>query len=639
MSVKIFARDKYLNYAITGGEKFQFWVIQADPVVRSNLTVVDRDDGTYTVSYRVTRAATFRVEIWRAQLHIDGSPFIIGMSAARTDPSQTQILGSGIYGGTINSLARFVMRLYDQYGNEQEVGGDSVQALPSDSQVVSGPTVADNGDGTYNVLYRGLSTGGFFMRVLVNNVSVPGSPFSGLISLIPGAPSASYSAIQSPLPIVAVASQETSVLLEVMDSNGVQVSSANAAEAVSFIINAPLGYRIDDPYVETLADNEGFFTFVLPATTRAGTYLLHVLVSGGEIGASPFNVTVQSSEIDTSSCRVRAMTLGGDYTTVTAGVAGLFLIDIRDVYSNVVPYDPRVDIGLDAGISGPINESVRLIEHYVEGNPGLVEGDYVLTQTGTYTVQVTIAFAPVSGAPFQVVVVPAPLDAAVCQAFGVGLVMATPGTTADFGLQAVDVFGNIADTKGSELLAVLSFASDATDAASVMPLVAAVRYLSNGQYSGEYTVTRSAQYVMSLTFSGVHVQHSPFNVSVQPLGVDPNNVDVLGLGISKAQVGEIASFEVATRDHFGNHITQGGSAFNMSLSNQAAALVPSVYDSNDGTYLGFYIPRASGEYNLTLLLNSVHLRGSPFTVEVSLSLPPICTQASFVSGGSIIQVC
>ena len=578
------------------------------------------------------------MEIWRAQIHISGSPFIVTVSETATSPAQTVLYGSGVYGGSLTGVLRFSVRLHDQYGNARASGGDSVQAVPLDPQVVSAATVTDDADGSYTVVYRGLSAGGFRMRILVNNASIPNSPFRGLISLVPGAPSAAYSLIRSPLPILTVASKEASVLLEVMDGNGAQVSAASASNAVSFSIDAPLGYRIDEPRVEPSPNNAGFFTFVLPSTTRSGTFALHVLVGGAEIGASPFNVTILAAEIDTASCGIRAMTLGADYTTVTAGVAGLFLIDIRDVYSNVVAYDPRVEIGLQADITGPANESVRLIEHYVEGNPGLVEGDYVLTLTGAYVVQVTIAQAPVRGSPFQVVVVPAPVDPASCYAFGAGLAAATPGLPAAFGVQSLDAYGNVADTKGTQLAALLSISSSVADAAYVMPSVASVGYLSGGQYSGQYSVTRSAEYTLSVTFGGVHVRRSPFPVTVQPLDAEPRNVDVQGLGLRKARVGEIASFSVATRDRFGNALTRGGAVFNMSLASGADGLVPSVYDGDDGSYLGFYIARAPGLYNLTLLLRGAHLKGSPFHVEVSLSLPPISVRASFVSGGSVVQV-
>jgi hypothetical protein len=637
-AVKIFALDEFLNYAITGGERFQFWLIQADPVSRNNMTVIDRTDGTYAVSYTITRAGMYRVEIWRAQLHIDGSPFIVEVLESRTSVAKTVIYGAGIRGGALNSISRFAVVLKDIYGNERKSGGDSVQAVPLDLLVVSSAVVTDGSDGTFTVTYRGLSVGSFRMRVVVNNVTVPGSPFRGLISLVPGTPSAAFTAVQAPLPIRAVASRESPVLLEVMDANGAQVSTAVAAEAVSFSIDAPLGYRIDEPRMETSANNLGVFTFVLPSTTRAGTYLLHIFIDTAEIKNSPFNVTVEAAEIDTSSCGIRPMTLGGEYTTVTAGVAGLFLIDIRDVYSNIVVYDPRIDIGLRADISGAVNDSIRLIEHYMEGNPGLVEGVYILTQSGVYTIQVTIAAAPVSGSPFDIVVVPAPLEAESCYARGPGLATAVPGASAVFDLQAFDTYGNVADTKGANLGAVLEIATAVTDAVFVMPMVAAVRYLDGGQYSGQYIVTRSAEYTLSLTFGGVHVQQSPFHVSVQPLDVEARNVDLTGLGLRKAQVGEIASFDIATRDRFGNLITRGGTVFNLSLANKQTVLNPSIYDRDDGSYQGFYVPRLPDLYNLTILLRSVHLKGSPFTVEVSLSLPPICVEATFVSGGSVIRL-
>jgi hypothetical protein len=637
-TVKLFARDEYLNHAITGGERFQYWLVQADPVSRKNMTVIDRTDGTYSISYTLTRAGMYRVEIWRAQLHIDGSPFIIQVSESRTSAPQTVISGAGIHGGALNSLSRFTVRLRDAYGNERKSGGDAVQAVPVDLLVVSSAAVSDDKDGTYTVTYRGVSVGSFRMRVIVNNVTVPGSPFRGLISLIPGTPSAAFTRLQGSLPIRAVASRESPVFLEIMDAAGAQVSSAIAAEMVSFSIDAPLGYRIDEPRMETSANNLGVFTFVLPSTTRAGTYSLHILIDAAEIKNSPFNVTVEAAEIDTASCGIRPMTLGGDYTTVTAGVAGLFLIDIRDVYSNVVVYDPRIDIGLRADISGSVNESIRLIEHYMEGNPGLVEGVYILTQSGIYTIKVTIAAAPVSGSPFDIVVVPAPLEAKFCYATGPGLAAAVPGLSALFGLQALDTYGNVADTKGANLGAVLEIAGDVTDAVFVMPTLATVRYLSGGQYSGQYTVTRSAEYTLSLTFGGLHVQQSPFHVVVLPLDVEPRNVELTGLGLRKAQVGEIASFDIATRDRFGNLITRGGAVFNMSLANEQTVLYPSRYDRDDGSYQGFYIPRLPALYNLTIVLRNVHLKGSPFTVEVSLSLPPICVEATFVSGGSVIRL-
>lgn len=92
-----------------------------------------------------------------------------------------------------------------------------------------------------------------------------------------------------------------------------------------------------------------------------------------------------------------------------------------------------------------------------------------------------------------------------------------------------------------------------------------------------------------------------------------------GMGLKLARLGKKASFIISAHDHQDRPCRQGGDAFVADFIGKRGKMVEvDLRDNGDGTYYGTYtVPvSATDDYTLSVLLHSVHIQGSPFSVLV-----------------------
>jgi hypothetical protein len=91
---------------------------------------------------------------------------------------------------------------------------------------------------------------------------------------------------------------------------------------------------------------------------------------------------------------------------------------------------------------------------------------------------------------------------------------------------------------------------------------------------------------------------------------------VSGDGIRTAYTGQTATFVIHAADPVtGERRCEGGERFAVSLSGAASTRVR-VFDEGDGSYVCQYKCPSSGKYRLSIMTQSAHVPGSPFTVVV-----------------------
>lgn len=176
---KIFAYDKFSNAIKRGGDRFEIKII--GPVSLS-VTAMDCGDGSYSASYNITKAATYKISISVNSAQITGSPFTVTLAEGDTHPSKTTISGA-TNDGTCGVESNFTITAHDVYGNPRKKGGDkfSVSLIPPQSDKAVGAVkgdVKDNGNGSYLVTYT-TSVAGMYQGdvVLSDYGNVAGSPF------------------------------------------------------------------------------------------------------------------------------------------------------------------------------------------------------------------------------------------------------------------------------------------------------------------------------------------------------------------------------------------------------------------------------------------------------------------------------
>ena len=101
-----------------------------------------------------------------------------------------------------------------------------------------------------------------------------------------------------------------------------------------------------------------------------------------------------------------------------------------------------------------------------------------------------------------------------------------------------------------------------------------------------------------------------------------------GLGLERANSGEVASFTITARDAQRLACAVGGDTFAVELKQNESdesedKVTTNVQDKGDGNYLVTYtIPGSAKwvDYKLSVLLRGAHIQGSPFTVHMASSL-------------------
>jgi hypothetical protein len=119
-------------------------------------------------------------------------------------------------------------------------------------------------------------------------------------------------------------------------------------------------------------------------------------------------------------------------------------------------------------------------------------------------------------------------------------------------------------------------------------------------------------------FADFHIRGSPFKVAVAPsstIGGTSSTKDSGG-SLSIATAGVQAAFTVTTRDRFNNLRGVGGDSFTAKLVGSKGNAFGLIQDSYDGTYRILYTAVLSGSYQLSVIVSSQHVIGSPYSVVV-----------------------
>jgi len=147
--------------------------------------VVDKNDGTYDVSYNATKPGDYMIHT-----NIRGKPIRDMPKKVHcykgSDASKTIVEGPGVTGGYAGKELPFTIRAIDKDGQPVPVGGDHYTVK------VEGPTnqdvkVKDNGDGTYSGSYIAHVPGDYKVHVSVEHDKNPVGKSPYHVKVKPGA--------------------------------------------------------------------------------------------------------------------------------------------------------------------------------------------------------------------------------------------------------------------------------------------------------------------------------------------------------------------------------------------------------------------------------------------------------------------
>ena len=541
------ARDRFGNACLEGGD--QVMVRLLGPAGATDADVADYGDGTYGLAFTVPRAGE-----WRAHVAVNGeeNPAPLARFAAtqgRLDAGQLTLKISGTQGGAVADAfavgsglgmgrdalptqtfgvdggARASVRpavgvettvyiqALDYELSGREVGGGEPVCLRliSPSGVSANvPLRASKDRARFRATVRWPEVGEHVLVASLNGDAIVGSPTRvGVVAAdvhLPVCRVAGAGASKC------VAGERARFSVEARDARGNRLVAGGASLTLQVQVPG------SEPTRGAVLD-QGDGTYACSyAVDVAGPYLL---VLASQSSRLALEGACRAGPADPAKCRVDAAEL----KRLTAGARGVARITRYDRFGNVVPAGPdllpfRVEV---AGV-GPAEMET------VEAGDGACEVRFEARVAGRYSLKVFSghgASVPVSGSPFDAVVLPGQAASSSCVARLEGTKVHGPGVTAAVAgeplvvrMQARDRFGNATAWKRWQTLSVaasgpqeVTFAErESTEEDSQGGSV------SRGTFVA--TLSRAGAYVVWCTVGGQAVAGWPKVIQVVPGVVD-----------------------------------------------------------------------------------------------------------------------
>lgn len=334
-----------------------------------------------------------------------------------------------------------------------------------------------------------------------------------------------------------------------------------------------------------------------------GKYDLEVIVAQKPIGGSPWHPEARAGGPSALNCEAS----GPGVEKVTAGVSADFVIKTADERGNVITEGGATFTSTFKDKSGDISVTIT------DNKDGTYKGTYTAKTAGKTPLIILLkeddGDKDIKNSPYQVLVLPGPLDASQVEVAGKGLEVVVAGETGEFVATAKDGFGNKLTNGGNTLGVKVSGPAD---------VPATVADNGDGSYRATYVPTVVGDYNVAVDFDGKTIPRSPFAVKVVPASASAAHTEASGAGTKEATAGHPAAVKVQTKDQFGNKLTKGGDKVTAELSPKAGgpAVPVQVKDNGDGTYDLAYEPKEAGDYTLAVKLNDANIKDAPFAVVV-----------------------
>jgi Filamin/ABP280 repeat len=238
----------------------------------------------------------------------------------------------------------------------------------------------------------------------------------------------------------------------------------------------------------------------------------------------------------------------------------------------------------------------------------------------------------VGASPYNILITKGPSIASMTDAYGKGLTDAIAGKLAYINIQARNEVGDIIDNTDDSFQLYFSGPDGGLTGAFYKTAV----YVSNGLYLAQYVPQIAGKYTLTITLLGLPIKGSPFTVNIIPGEVSPlNSITNLGLAPLTIRAGMTKFFTVTTYDLYGNlevesysdtqvaifaayvdHTTYASPIGVPDLANWGFVYGKDVsgiaLDRSDGTYASQYTIFRAGRFALSVKVNNVDVKLSPY---------------------------
>ncbi|XP_038219244.1 filamin-A isoform X2 [Zerene cesonia] len=329
-------------------------------------------------------------------------------------------------------------------------------------------------------------------------------------------------------------------------------------------VKMPSG-NIDQPTIE---DNRDGTVSIKYEPREEGVHELYVKYNGEHVQGSPYKFHVDSIP----SGYVTAY--GPGLISGVSGEPSQFTISTKGAGSG----------GLSLAVEGPSKAEITCHDN----KDGTVAVSFLPTAPGEYKVSVRFGDKHIKGSPFMTKVT----------GEGRKRNQISVGSCSE-----VTLPGKISDNDIRSLNASIQ-------APSGLEEPCFLKRLPSGNIGISFTPREAGQHIVSVKKMGVHIQNSPFTITVQEQEVgDAKKVKVSGSALKEGKTQGENTFTVDTRN-------AGYGGLSLSIEGPSKAEIQCA-DSKDGVLAISYKPTEPGYYIVNLKFADHHVEGSPFTVKVS----------------------
>ena len=506
--------------------------------------------------------------------HIQGSPMKAVVRADDiTSPDNCTVSGSGLIGGLIRTNTSFMVVPRDAFGNRQNSSRHSLDvtiqsAETGQSDAVAFVHVNSTEEGEFLVTYMVTDAATYTISVLADNTHIAGSPFAVVIGATFQAVDASKCTV--PVPAPTIAGDLGMFTVETRDIFGIPVSPETRLYNESLCASTILTHARPECLLSGNRSN---------VTDTVQLYLTELLALfectvGDGLSLQNFSMLYEL----TDAC-------GTEYTAQAA----TFNIS-ASVHHN--------------------GSSVDLPVAYVGGGVFVVAYLLETSGIGSATIRVhaqSSGAVEIGSSPVALEVHPSVPSANHSSIFvRDNTTTMQAGDTHNLVVMVRDRFLNsVADSMYRPEAVVIA------NGFGIPEENVRVHGVGDGSYIVTFEHTVSGVYFVSITVAGAQVSNSPLEMHIEPGPISPLYTTLTGQGLVRATAGEIAHFQIHSRDHFGNNVTIGGSAaiFYARLTSAAGALhlyqgaAPEITDGLNGTYNVSYVVTGAGQYRMDIFLD------------------------------------
>ncbi|KAK3272459.1 hypothetical protein CYMTET_19249 [Cymbomonas tetramitiformis] len=593
VAARVYMQDAHGNRLSRGGHRLSAAVSANSESTPESAVVEDRGDGSYLISFTRKTTGEYSLYVVLSEGAEDRTVVYSGRCApGKLAPGKCRVDGP-VTPATAGKPHVLLLHMHDTQGNRIQLAEEGAHPWhvhvagsgpgPLETQVVPrepGCEVHSTAyvSGEYSVSLTCKATGAVVGEGPVKLVVVPAAADPGSCHARLGSEDG-----------VVCAGEALSVVVEAHDRYGNAVAKFDGSQ-VSAVARGPSEVKLQ----QAATREPGGGAVELQGNLKvAGSYVVHVLVSGQPVGGWPRLMRVAPGAAAAKHCEVKSTVLEEG---AECGKAFEVLVQARDKCNNTCTAGQSE---VEMVMIGPDGRRVRGAVH--DHEDGSYMAQLMVEHAGAWVLQVTVGGEAVREGGYPVDVQYGQLLAGDCVVSGL------TGTVACGDSTAVRVHaGELAEGRkltGHEALSMVVMMPSGWSQRVEMKLVEAGTYMK-----GSFECAEAGVYEVAITAAGKAVPGSPFSVRASAQKVCLSHSQVRDPGFREAVAGERAEVVFEAWDADGNVMCSGGASFKLEVVSHGAKHLGEVQDIGGGTYRAIYVVETAGEYEVWLELEGTEER-------------------------------